>query len=177
MQRESFHDPGIAERLNRDFIPVKLDRELNPALDDYLIGFVERTVGQVGWPLNVFLTPDGYLLVGSTYAPPKRFETLLQRPASAWSEENRSLSDLARRAAEERVGDQAPSRVSEVDQVSPDQMDLSAQNAEGLLASARSKLLAVRSKRGIPRDDEQLAGWNGVALSALAAARSFWIRR
>jgi uncharacterized protein YyaL (SSP411 family) len=52
------------------------------------------------------------------------------------------------------------------------QMGLSAQQAECLLASARSKLLAARSKRGIPRDDKQLAGWNGLVLSALATAAS-----
>jgi len=103
MQRESYRNPQIAARLNRDFVPVKLDRELHPALDNYLIGFVERTAGQAGWPLNVFLTPAGYPLVGLTYAPPDRFAALLQKVAEVWSRDRVSLAALARRGAEERA--------------------------------------------------------------------------
>jgi uncharacterized protein len=103
MQRESYRNPQIAALLNRDFIPVKLDRELHPALDEYLIGFVERTSGRAGWPLNVFLTPQGYPLVGLTYAPPDRFEALLRKVAGAWSRDREGLAELARRGAEERA--------------------------------------------------------------------------
>ena len=112
MQRESYRNPQIAARLNRDFIPVKLDRELHPALDDYLIGFVERTAGQAGWPLNVFLTPGGYPLVGLTYAPPERFEALLQKVSTVWSQDRETLVDLARRGAEERARDREASSPS-----------------------------------------------------------------
>ena len=59
MQRESHQNHEIAEKLNRDFIPVKVDLELKPALDTRLIEFVERTRGYSGWPLNVFITPEG----------------------------------------------------------------------------------------------------------------------
>jgi uncharacterized protein YyaL (SSP411 family) len=108
MQRESYQNPPIAARLNRDFIPVKLDRELHPALDAYLIGFVERTAGQAGWPLNVFLTPEGYPFLGLTYAPTDQFETLLRRVSKVWSEQSGALGDLARRAARERAGERGP---------------------------------------------------------------------
>jgi uncharacterized protein YyaL (SSP411 family) len=104
MQRESYRNPAIAALLNRYFIPVKVDRELYPALDAYLIDFVERTSGRAGWPLNVFLTPDGYPLAGLTYAAPAEFEALLQRVAKLWADKGLHLKDLARRAAEERVG-------------------------------------------------------------------------
>ena len=57
MQRESYQNPETADLLNRHFIPVKIDRELQPALDAHLIDFVQRTRGSAGWPLNVFLTP------------------------------------------------------------------------------------------------------------------------
>ena len=66
MQRESYADAAIAAILNEHFVPVKLDRELHGALDAHLIDFVEQTQGQAGWPLNVFLTPEGYPLVGAT---------------------------------------------------------------------------------------------------------------
>jgi uncharacterized protein len=57
MQEESFRDAGIAERLNRDYIPVKVDRELNAALDQYLLEFLRATRGSAGWPLNVVILP------------------------------------------------------------------------------------------------------------------------
>jgi len=63
MQRESYQDPLLAKLLNDYFVPVKIDRELAPALDAHLIEFVQLTRGQAGWPLNVFLTPDGFPLL------------------------------------------------------------------------------------------------------------------
>ena len=60
MQRESYRNKDIAAFLNRHFIPVKVDRELESALDARLIEFAERTRGQGGWPLNVFVTPEAY---------------------------------------------------------------------------------------------------------------------
>ena len=101
MQRESYHDPAIAELLNNQFVPVKLDRELHPALDAYLIDFTERTAGRAGWPLNVFLTPDGYPIVGLTYAPPAEFRALLGQITGVWTEQQERLQSLARRGAEE----------------------------------------------------------------------------
>ena len=71
MQRESFSDKGIAKKLNKNYISVKVDRELNPVLDKRLIDFVSVTNGTAGWPLNVFITPEGYPLVGATYLPRK----------------------------------------------------------------------------------------------------------
>ena len=53
MQDESYKHPDIANILNRHFIPVKVDRELQPALDEALMAFVQSTQGRGGWPLNV----------------------------------------------------------------------------------------------------------------------------
>jgi len=101
MQRESYRHSAIAELLNRQFIPVKLDRELHPALDAHLIAFVERTTGAAGWPLNVFLTPEGDPLVGLTYAPPDKFRDVLLRLVLAWAEDADSLKGLARRGSQQ----------------------------------------------------------------------------
>lgn len=117
MQRESYRDAEIAALLNRHFVPVKVDRELHPALDAHLIDFVERTQGVAGWPLNVFLTPEGYPLVGMTYVPPGRFRQVLETLRDAWEEDRSRLADLARRAAEERAGEPGPKGVGEA--VSP----------------------------------------------------------
>lgn len=97
MQTESYRDAGIAEFLNTHFIPVKIDRELNPALDGYLIDYLERTQGHAGWPLNIFLTPEGYPLIGATYMPPDTFQSLLHRLEAAWSSDPDRMRDLARR--------------------------------------------------------------------------------
>jgi len=97
MQRESYQNPEIAALLNRHFIPVKLDRELHGALDAYLIDFLENTQGHAGWPLNVFLTPEGYPLIGATYLPAARFQDLLVRLNTTWTDERGRLRNLARR--------------------------------------------------------------------------------
>ncbi len=101
MQRESYRDPAVAALLNRYFIPVKVDRELHPALDAYLIDFVKSTRGRAGWPLNVFLTPEGYPLLGLTYASRDDFQRLLDRLAGAWTNQADKLKAMAVAAQEQ----------------------------------------------------------------------------
>lgn len=100
MQRESYRNAEIAAFLNRHFIPVKVDRELHPALDARLIEFVERTRGYSGWPLNVFVTPEGYPLVGIVYLPPDNFRSLLQKIEQRWRTDEASLRQMAKGAAQ-----------------------------------------------------------------------------
>ncbi len=99
MQRESYKDPEIARYLNTHFIPVKVDRELEPALDARLIAFAEATRGMAGWPLNVFLTPEGYPLYALLYAPPAEFRATLERLQGLWVKDAQNLSALARASA------------------------------------------------------------------------------
>lgn len=103
MQRESYQNAAIAALLNEYFIPVKVDRELNPALDEHLIDFVQRTQGRAGWPLNVFLTPEGYPVVGMTYLPAERFRVLLGRLQKMWHAEKAEVTQLASRALDALV--------------------------------------------------------------------------
>ena len=107
MQRESYADPEIAKLLNQYYIPVKVDRELNPALDARLIDFVERTRGYSGWPLNVFITPEGYPLLGMVYLPPENFKQVLQRLAREWQDNQPDLKQLAEAASAELMADQS----------------------------------------------------------------------
>ncbi len=99
MQRESYRDPAIATRLNRDFIPVKVDRELNGALDAGLIAFAERVNGLAGWPLNAFVTPEGYPLHVVLYEPPDAFSQVLAKVAPAWQARAGEMATIAREAA------------------------------------------------------------------------------
>jgi len=106
MQRESFADPEVAALLNKYFIAVKVDRELNPALDSKLIDFVERTRGYAGWPLNVFITPEGYPLVGMVYLPQADFKALLQNLVTQWQQRKAELKQLAVAATAELAAPQ-----------------------------------------------------------------------
>jgi len=100
MHRESFRDSAIAQLLNERFVPVKVDRELNSALDAHLIDFVQATQGRAGWPLNVFLTPEGYPVVGATYIPRDALLSLLQRVDRRWSKDPHTLRSVARNASQ-----------------------------------------------------------------------------
>ena len=92
MHRESFSNAEIANKLNVDYISVKVDRELNPVLDKRLIEFASATLGQAGWPLNVFITPSGEPLVAATYIPQKSFSTALTDLAQQWKQDHKTLS-------------------------------------------------------------------------------------
>lgn len=108
MQKESYKNKDIAAYLNKYFVPVKVDRELQPALDARMIDFVERTRGRGGWPLNVFVTPDGYPLYGVLYMPPKQFMSVLKRLGELWLEDSKSLVDLAKADATQGQGPGKP---------------------------------------------------------------------
>ncbi len=112
MQRESYRDPALAKMLNEHFIPVKVDRELNPALDAHLIEFVELTRGQAGWPLNVFLTPEGYPIAGLTYAPREQFYRILDNLRQRWESDPGELRQMARAGMAEwqKIREGAPDR-------------------------------------------------------------------
>ncbi len=98
MQRESYKNPVIAAVLNKYFIPVKVDRELHPALDTRLLEFIQSTRGYSGWPANVFLTPEGYPLVGMVYVRPKNFLAILRKLSSQWAIQSASLRKMAQAA-------------------------------------------------------------------------------
>jgi uncharacterized protein YyaL (SSP411 family) len=72
MERESFTDPAVAKLLNEHFVCIKVDREERPDVDQIYMSAVQiLSDGGGGWPLSVFLTPDGLPFFGGTYFPPK----------------------------------------------------------------------------------------------------------
>src|SRR6184192_3499207 len=70
MARESFDDAEIAALMNRDFISIKVDREERPDLDQVYMRAVQGLTGSGGWPMTVFLLPDGAPFFAGTYFPP-----------------------------------------------------------------------------------------------------------
>ncbi len=69
MERESFEDEPTAQFLNDHFIAIKVDREERPDLDQVYMGAVQALTGGGGWPMSVFLTPEGRPFYGGTYFP------------------------------------------------------------------------------------------------------------
>src|SRR5450759_2415413 len=67
MAHESFEDPDIAALMNHHFINIKVDREERPDLDALYMEALQRLTGSGGWPMTLFLTPDGEPFFGGTY--------------------------------------------------------------------------------------------------------------
>ena len=107
MERESFENDAIAEKMNQHFVCIKVDREERPDLDDiYMAATLAMNQGQGGWPMTVFLTPKQEPFFAGTYFPPEDrygrpgFPTLLERIARIWLEDRGSLSEQALKMAE-----------------------------------------------------------------------------
>ncbi len=97
MERESFEDEHTARVMNEGFVCVKVDREERPDVDALYMEAVQGMTGHGGWPLNVFLTPEGLPFYGGTYFPPQErpgmpsFTQVLLAVSEAWSERNEEI--------------------------------------------------------------------------------------
>ncbi len=70
MEHESFENEDIARLMNENFVNIKVDREERPDLDQIYMNAVQMMTGQGGWPMTMFLTPEGVPFYGGTYFPP-----------------------------------------------------------------------------------------------------------
>ena len=70
MEHESFEDEDIAQLMNENFVNIKVDREERPDLDQIYMSAVQMMTGHGGWPMTMFLTPEGVPFYGGTYFPP-----------------------------------------------------------------------------------------------------------
>jgi uncharacterized protein YyaL (SSP411 family) len=100
MAQESFEDPQVAALMNRDFVNVKVDREERPDLDQvYQVAHQMLAQGSGGWPLTMFLSPDGTPFLGGTYFPKTArygrpgFAELLQHVARLWRERRAEIRE------------------------------------------------------------------------------------
>jgi uncharacterized protein YyaL (SSP411 family) len=97
MERESFEDDATAALMNQHFVSIKVDREERPDLDGIYMDAVQAMTGQGGWPMTVFLTPDGAPFFAGTYFPPDDrhgmpgFRRVLTAVAAAWRERRGDL--------------------------------------------------------------------------------------
>ncbi len=106
MEHESFEDASTAAVMNERFVNVKVDREERPDLDAVYMEAVVALSGHGGWPMTVFLTPDGEPFYGGTYYPPEprhglpSFRQLLDSIAEAWRERRGDVSRAATQLVE-----------------------------------------------------------------------------
>lgn len=104
MEHESFENETIAAFLNRQFVSIKVDREERPDVDLTHMTYVQATTGHGGWPMTVFLTPEGQPFFGGTYFPPEDwhgrtgFLSLITRIAEIWADRPEDIIESARSA-------------------------------------------------------------------------------
>ena len=92
MDRESYENPEIATLINELFIPVKVDRDVRPDIDTRYQSAVAELAGSGGWPLTVFLTPDGNVFYGGTYLPPDTLKAVLPQVAQGYRKDRERVA-------------------------------------------------------------------------------------
>jgi len=112
MERESFENQQVANILNTEFIPIKIDREERPDIDRIYMNYVQATTGGGGWPLNVFVTPNLEPLFGGTYWPGPEsttpglgqgmdFLSILEKIGDVWKNQRQRCLESAKEITEQ----------------------------------------------------------------------------
>ena len=162
MAHESFEDPATATLMNELFVNVKVDREERPDVDSLYMDAVVSLTGSGGWPMTVFLTPDGEPFLGGTYFPPEPRHGLP------------SFRDVLRSVAatyRERRGD-----VTRQAQALTDSVRASAQ-LEASREPLTSSLLHDAVRRLRSGFDDRWGGWGHAPKFPQASAIEFLLRR
>src|SRR5690606_30650461 len=84
MEKDSFEQDDVARALNQDFVSIKVDREERPDVDQIYMDAVVGLTGHGGWPMSVFLTPDGKPFWAGTFFYRPQFLRILAALAEAW---------------------------------------------------------------------------------------------
>ena len=162
MERESFEDDETAALMNEHFVSVKVDREERPDIDAVYMDAVVALTGQGGWPMTVFLTPDGKPFFGGTYFPPERrfgmpsFRDVLMGIAESWRERREKVDQSAGALAEHL---RSAARIQPSGEEAEDELLVTA--VEGLRAGF----------------DEEWGGWGSAPKFPPAATLEFLLRR
>jgi uncharacterized protein YyaL (SSP411 family) len=118
MAKESFADPAIAKLMNAHFVCIKVDREERPDLDEIYLAALQAMGQPGGWPMSVFLTPDGAPFFGGTYFPPEDgngrpgFRRVLERLRTVWAEQRTEVTGSAKELAAHLRTSLAPALVA-----------------------------------------------------------------
>ncbi|MCX5273388.1 thioredoxin domain-containing protein [Streptomyces virginiae] len=110
MAHESFEDNFTAAYMNEHFVNVKVDREERPDVDAVYMEAVQAATGQGGWPMSVFMTPDGQPFYFGTYFPPgprhgmPSFRQVLEGVHSAWTSRRDEVGEVAAKITRDLAG-------------------------------------------------------------------------
>jgi uncharacterized protein YyaL (SSP411 family) len=162
MEHESFEDDATAALMNERFVNVKVDREERPDVDAVYMDAVVALTGHGGWPMTVFLTPEGEPFLGGTYFPPEprhglpSFRQVLVAVSDAYRERRGEVTRQARELTE---------AISATARARPSSEPLH----DGLLAEAERGL-----RSGF---DTAHGGWGTAPKFPMAAALEFLLRR
>src|SRR6056297_2783091 len=128
MARESFEDSRIAALMNRLLVCIKVDREERPDIDAFLISAVQAFTGSAGWPLNIFLTPEGRPFYGGTYFPPHprhgmpSWQDVVNQISEAWKDPaQKQKIKIAADSITRKLGEELsrPAAVAEAEGIRP----------------------------------------------------------
>ncbi|WP_026414461.1 thioredoxin domain-containing protein [Actinomadura oligospora] len=100
MAHESFEDGATASLMNELFVNIKVDREERPDIDAVYMEATQAMTGQGGWPMTVFMTPDGEPFYCGTYFPREHFQALLRAVHKAWTEQRDDVERQGRHVVE-----------------------------------------------------------------------------
>ena len=99
MQEESFTNPAIAKILNENYVPILVDRERRPDIDESYMMATEAMSGQGGWPNNLILTPEKEPVFGAVYIPPNDLKNLLNGFLGDWAGNEPQIRAEAKRVS------------------------------------------------------------------------------
>src|SRR5437588_3497895 len=134
MAHESFEDPAVAGVMNELFVNVKVDREERPDVDAIYMDAVQALTGRGGWPMTVFLTPDGKPFYGGTYFPPvdrhgmPGFTRLLEAVADAYRSRRDELEETATKLADSLAEQSSVPTPGRDDELRPDHLSAALAN-------------------------------------------------
>ncbi len=165
MERESFEDDATARLLNEHFVAIKVDREERPDIDQLYMGAVQAMTGQGGWPMSVFLTPEGRPFFGGTYFPdtPRHgmpaFSQVLEGVRHAWAEQRSDIEASGARLVEALI------RAQQLDAASENGMPAT----DAVLDEAATRIAATF--------DAQHGGWGSAPKFPQPMTIEFLLRR
>jgi len=163
MESESFADEAVAQRLNDSFVPIKVDREERPDLDRVYQTICQLVSGRGGWPLSVWLTPEGEPFHVGTYFPKERkrgtpgFLDVLDSIAESWETDR---AELERRA--KRWTDQLEQRLESVPDDSGAENDLNLADpaiGDEQRTNRARELLETATEQAIETADREYGGF------------------
>jgi len=175
MSRESFSDPVIAARLKLGFVAIKVDREEHPDVDASFLAAAGAFTGNLGWPLNVFVTPEGKTFYAGTYWPPTAvgglpsFGQVLDAVADAWT---------ARRAeVEQTAGAVVDALRQSADRLSTPAADSASREEPPVAELAVAEMLAAAVDELAAYEDGEFGGFGGAPKFPVAPVLLFLLER